>query len=183
MASHGARMKIDLPPEFLVQRDCSLTALINFTAKVIKEKDEPFRKVQKRVRARVRDHQQRGKLPAKEAIKPEIFFSWALGFKAYQALTNIAGLPRRARVEVAGVGAVVGTPMVSVVRPPETHSALLEAYVAETSLNQSLLSENSRLKSEIQSLKNEVAVLKRKRKTLSDKLSSAGKKGGRGNER
>ena len=105
-------MKLNLPSDFLVQRDCSLTALINFTAKVIKKKDEPFRKVQKRVRARVRDHQQKGKLPAKEAIKPEIFFSWALEFKAYQALTSIAGLPRRARVEVAGVGAVASTPMV-----------------------------------------------------------------------
>ena len=122
------------------------------------------------------------KLPAKEAIKPEIFFSWALEFKAFQALTNIAGLPRRARVEVAGVGAVAGTPMVSVVTPPETYSDLLEAYIAETSLNQSLLSENSRLKTEIRSLKNEVTLLKRQRKTLSDKLSSAGKKGGRGNE-
>ena len=152
MASHGALMKIDLPPEFLVQRDCSLTALINFTAKVIKEKDEPFRKVQKRVRARVRDHQHRGELPAKEEIRPENFFSWALEFKGYQALTKVEGLPHGARVEVAGLGAVVGTPMVSVVTPPETYSALLEAYVAATSLNQSLLNENSRLKTEIQSL-------------------------------
>ena len=49
-------MKLKLPTEFLVQNDYSLTALIDFTAKAIKKKDESFSKVQKRVRARVRDH-------------------------------------------------------------------------------------------------------------------------------
>ena len=163
-------MKIDLPPEFLVQRDCSLTALINFTAKVINEKDEPFRKVQKRVRARVRDHQDRGKLPAKDKIRPEVFSSWALEFEGYQALADLKGLPRAARVELTGVEAVVRVPLASLVTPPKSRSALRKAYVAEKSVNQSLRLEISRLKTEIQSLKNEVAVLKRKRKTLSDKL-------------
>ena len=170
------------PPEFLVQGDCSLTALINFTAEVIKKKDEPFRKVQKRVRARVRDHQKKGKLPLKDEIRPEVFFSWALEFKGYQDLTNIAGLPREARVEVEGLKAVVSTPMAGVVAPPKSHNALREAYMAEKSVNESLRHENSRLKTEIQSLKNELASLKLKRKALSDKLSLAGKKGGRGNE-
>ena len=75
-------MKLNLPSDFLVQRDCSLTALINFTAKVIKKKDEPFRKVQKRVRARVRDHQDRGKLPAKDKTRPEVFFLGLSGSRA-----------------------------------------------------------------------------------------------------
>ena len=176
-------MKIDLPPEFLVQRDCSLTALINFTAKVINEKDEPFRKVQKRVRARVRDHQDRGKLPAKDKIRPEIFFSWALEFEGYQAWADLKGLPRAARVELTGVEAVVRVPWLV-----WSHHLSLEALCVKPMwLKSQLISlcwlENSRLKTEIQSLKNEVAVLKRKRKALSDKLSSAGKKGGRGNER
>tara|TARA_X000000950_G_C13402434_1_gene452733 strand:- start:252 stop:458 length:207 start_codon:yes stop_codon:yes gene_type:complete len=52
----GETMKLKLPTEFLVQNDYSLTALIDFTAKAIKKKDESFSKVQKRVRARVRDH-------------------------------------------------------------------------------------------------------------------------------
>ena len=175
-------MKLKLPIEFLVKHDYSLTALIDFTAKAIKKKDESFSKVQKRVRARVRDHQARGKLPAKEEIRPEIFFAWALEFERYQALKDIDGLPVSALVEVPGVSADVAAPFGSAVIPPTSYDGLREAYLAERSVNQSLLRENISLRAEIQSLKNEVISLDRRRKALSKTLSAAGKKGGRGNE-
>lgn len=175
-------MKLKLPTEFLVQHDYSLTALIDFTAKAIKKKDESFSKVQKRVRARVRDHQAKGKLPAKEEIRPEIFFAWALEFERYQALKEIEGLPSGALVKVAGVSADMAAPIGSATIPPTSYNGLRKAYLAEKSVNQSLLRQNSSLKAEIQSLKNEVISLDRKRKSLSRTLSDAGKKGGRGNE-
>ena len=97
-------------------------------------------------------------------------------------MKDIDRLPVIALVQVSGVSADVAAPSGSAIIPPTSYDGLREAYLAEKSVNHSLLRENISLRAEIQSLKNEVISLDRNRKALSKTLSAAGKKGGRGNE-
>ncbi len=82
-------MRPQLPREFLLGKKCFLTRLIDFTASVINYRDESFRAAQKRVRARVRDHQRKRKIAKPEEVYPAEFFAWALDFKKYDALRKL----------------------------------------------------------------------------------------------
>lgn len=175
-------MSPQVPREFLLGKKCSLTRLIDYTALVIKRRDESFRAAQKRVRARVRDHQSKGKIAKSEELYPTEFFAWALDFKKYDALRKLQNLPVEVRVEVSGVQADFAVPEANPVSPPTKVEDLTNEHYRLVAKNRALIEENKELKAENKELRRQMREAQNKRSETRQKLSAAGKRGGRGNE-
>jgi hypothetical protein len=130
----------------------------------------------KLIRQRIRQAQQNGDLPkfAQSKVSPSIFFAWALKSKGWNSLVKINGLPISAVVNLSGVSAhgVLGDAYV--ITDPEADSTQIQIE------NQDLQKKLTLKEAELIQTKLELEVMNTKNRLHREKMSRAGKKGGRG---
>jgi hypothetical protein len=130
----------------------------------------------KLIRERIRHAQKNGDLPkfAQSKVTPSIFFAWAIKSKGWDSLVKINGLPLSAEVKVSGVEAIGVIGDAYVITNPESDSTQIQIE------NQDLQKKLIRKEAELAQTKLELEVMNTKDRLHREKMSRAGKKGGRG---
>jgi hypothetical protein len=130
----------------------------------------------KRIRQRIRKAQQDGELAQFSSLKvnPYIFFSWALKSKGWDKLSSIKGLPANVFVKVSGVEANVALGEAYAITDPEANSTELQIK------NQDLQKALELKEAELKQVQIKLEAINNKDKIRRERLSNAGKKGGRG---
>jgi len=130
----------------------------------------------KRIRQRIRKAQLDGDLPEFSSLKvdPDIFFTWAIKSKGWNAIANISGLPVSTVVMVTGVECKVELGEAYAIVDTKGDSTKIQME------NQDLHKALARKQAELEQAQLEIEAIKLKDKLHKKRLSVAGKKGGRG---
>jgi len=130
----------------------------------------------KRIRQRIRKAQLDGDLPEFSLLKvdPDIFFTWAIKSKGWDAIANISGLPISTVVMVTGVECKVELGEAYAIVDTGGDSTKIQME------NQDLHKALARKQAELEQAQLEIEAIKLKDKLHRKRMSVAGKKGGRG---
>lgn len=131
----------------------------------------------KRIRQRIRKAQQNGELPKFSALKyiPHIFFAWAIKSKGWEALGSIDGLPISIDVKVVGLEAKMILGEAYAITEPEANSIQIQMK------NQDLQKALAIKEAELKEAQIKLEAINTKDRIHRERMSQAGKKGGRGN--
>lgn len=158
----------------------STSQAVELIAAVVYPDDDPIAAC-KRVRARIRYAREKGALPLSDSINAPDFFRWALDCKDWRALASVEGLPLSGTVGVACLSLGVMTCKAYGTAIPGDPQKLRDEYCRCETERIKLVEENDELKKRISALESEVADWQERDRTMREKRSQAGKKGGRGN--
>ncbi len=143
--------------------------------------DEDQRGARKRVRERLRFARRQGKISGAAPHQAGLFFFQVMElWPDWAALRSVDGLPLDAVVYVTGVASGTSVGQVRVLTPPANPDELLKEFYRLDGECEGLRQEVAALKARLEEAESELNARRQRESDLSQKLSAAGKRGGRG---